>query len=147
MGSVVILAFLAFSPGIITLGDDSSNGGCPGNRVCFFRADVDLFIGTGFGGGMITITVTNKANLSFTDIRLSNINPPLNGLALWAPFISNNKVMNSTNVLSPGASSIGEYSFTSGGTVPTTYAVTVTVTLANGAVVTETGNIESYTWG
>ncbi len=92
---------------------------------------------------MIIIKVTDNANYAFTNITLTDVNPGLAGLAAFAPFTSNNRMLSSTNALGIGENTTGYYSFSSGGSSRTPYTVTLEATLTDGQIITEKGTIVS----
>ncbi len=106
----------------------------------------DVFIGSGYGGGMVTLNVTNNAQLPFINITLSAISPPVNGLLRFTPFTINDRVVTSSNALDVGKASIGYFSFDYGGTSPTVYTLTVTATTVDGQLITEQTTAVSYSW-
>ena len=143
IASVGILALVVISVVVLPEIRGPSNGACPSSGGCAFAANVEIAVESDYGAGMIIIKVTDSANYAFTNITLTDVNPGLAGLAVFAPFTSNARLLGPTNVLGIGENTTGEYSFISGGSSRTLYTVTLAATLTDGQIITEKGTIVS----
>lgn len=147
--SIAIVVILAVSglAGIAATDLEKKGSGGAGCLVppapCLFNIVGEIYVGTDAGGGMMNITVCNRANFPFTNVTVIGITPFVGGLAVFTPFTTGGRVVSASNQLEIGMYSSGYYQFASGGTSATPYSVTVRATMSNGQTITETTKIVS----
>lgn len=95
------------------------------------------------GSGSLNLSIGNMLDDNIVDVSLANVSPVLRSLTNTVPFSFMGNVVSSSEPLHTGDYAKADYTFTSGGSVSTTYTVIVTVTTSRGQTITESTQISA----